>query len=382
MPTATPQEKSPVDSRGPFLPYGGASESLSARRASQVSGAEGGIGGGVDPSPHSLGTKSHNCHSDWEAVARALWIARTDAAWAPLAEARALALEARGEELVAAGGDARWHARRAASLRRPIPDKLRECPAEHQEGNFILVACACGSARVPMHCGQAICPSCVAWKCGKLKRRIKAALKRHGPAEAARHRYPILMTLTVRHSGDPATDHSALQAGWAKLRKWVHRRLARFTFVMVWESTPGRDELGHVHSHAIVFWPTGQAYGSLDWGEVRAEWCRAVGDESARPDLEPVKGTIAQAAHYLSKYLTKALEPAEFTPELAARIIDSAYNRRQTHASEGFWDPVVCEKCGEKVCLAADILLSVWCAAAFLASGTTGDNPSSPVPDD
>ena len=298
------------------------------------------------------------------------WLRALDRAWAPRAKRRARELRERAFELAAAEGvvthhDAppgSWHLRRAAGLGRSFESRVTGCDVPE-----LRVRCACGPRTVKVACRQRwLCPTCQTRTYARIRSRLAKAFKArvvaserawraHGQPRG-RQRTPVLVTMTVRHSGDLLADRKAITDGWTKLRKWVHRRIrdtwegadGKFDYAMVWEVTPGRDGLGHVHAHAVVLWPF------IDWNDVRAEWLLATEGRSSTIDLRATDGkTGAQSArdasNYLAKYTSKGVNVGEFTPELAASVMDSLWQRRVCSTSRGFWRGVVkscaCPKC-------------------------------------
>lgn len=300
----------------------------------------------------------------------AQWLRDLDRAWAPRAQRRAKELRARAMELAAAEGvlvhhDARpgaWHNRRAAGLGRGFVARLATCgPAmvaagkELREVPSMRVSCSCGQRDVPIACRQRwLCPTCQRRVYARMRARLTRAFKRRVLASEAawqahrqpvgRKRTPVLVTMTVRHSGDLLADRKSITDGWTKLRKWVHRRITdtwpdaagKFDYAMVWEVTTGADGLGHVHAHAVVLWPF------IDWTDVRTEWLRATKGRSSTIDLRVTDGksgaqSARDASNYLAKYTSKGVNVGDFTPELAANVMDSLWQRRVCSTSRGFW---------------------------------------------
>jgi hypothetical protein len=268
-------------------------------------------------------------------------------------------------------------------MRRPLQVRLASCG---EEG--VVVECACGRRTVAVRCGARwLCPSCRGQMLKRLRRRLSKALKarvaaarRVGQRRPGFRREAVLVTLTARHSGDLAADRQRIGEAWRKLRQWMHGRarvqtwrrdhleaqqkawhpplaqpsgwvdtddaVGAFDYALVWEATAGDDGRGHVHAHAVVLWPR------TDWHRLRLEWKRAIGDDGAEIDLErPTKGggtDVQNAAFYLCKYASKGVDVAEFSPELAARVIDATYGKRVCSTSRGFWlpeQPCACPTC-------------------------------------
>jgi hypothetical protein len=163
-----------------------------------------------------------------------------------------------------------------------------------------------------------------------------------------------MITLHVAHSGDLAADRAALVAGWEGLRKQLHRWFGEaLPFCMVWETTPGRDGLGHEHCHVIIF--GGPAF--WNYGQIQRTW-RSVCPRSSHLDIQVAKGDQAKAAaRYLCKYATKGIDLSspEWSEELVAQVIAAHYNKRWISTSRGFWSaPLpVCRTCGTSCRVAA-----------------------------
>ena len=151
-----------------------------------------------------------------------------------------------------------------------------------------------------------------------------------------------LLTLTVRHSGDPATDRRRILAGFTSLRKWLHRHFHRAPpYALLWEITPGEDGRGHVHAHVALQIP---ALSKPKFSEFRNVWLSAV-PESRQFNYQLAKKGPVGAARYLAKYLSKTVSVAEFGPELAALAVASQYGQRVVSASQRFWIASTAPKC-------------------------------------
>lgn len=253
-----------------------------------------------------------------------------------------------------------WYARRAQALARPLRERIEGCGL----GAPLVVACGCGRTKVPTSCGQRqACRRCM----GRTFRRLRAKLAKamrarveangrayraHAAPVRGGRRLPVMLTLTVRHSGDLLHDRTTIQKGWQRLRGWLHRRVRRFDYALTWETTPGTDGLGHVHAHCVALLPF------VSFAELRDEWVRATGGAStgihcAAPkdkDGNRLRGdrAAARAAEYLAKYASKGVDLEQFTPALAANVLDAAWGRRVCSTSHGFWLPkprCECKKC-------------------------------------
>jgi len=233
--------------------------------------------------------------------------------------------------------------RRHRSLTRPIGPRVAACGSVAKRAR-----CGCGTRWVAMTCRQhLLCGPCLAARSRRLGRRIQegllAAQAQYRAAlctRGAQRWRVVLLTLTVRHTGDIEADRAALMAGWRGLYKAMHRRAwGRFPYVGVIEVTPGRDGLGHVHAHVAAVWPW------RDWSMVAKLWRQSC-PQSTRINIQQARSTSG-AAKYLGKYLSKGTQDANFTPELRASVVAGLYNTRQVFTSVRFWVAWVpcCQKC-------------------------------------
>jgi hypothetical protein len=167
---------------------------------------------------------------------------------------------------------------------------------------------------------------------------------------AARRRFsrstsvkPVLVTLTVRHSGDIAADRKALADGWRRFYKAYNRRFGAFPYVGTYELTAGTDGLGHIHIHIVALWPY------RDWSLLSSLW-RAGCPESSHINFKAGEN-LTRAAHYLSKYISKGVQTDDFSPELRARVLAGTYGTRWLMTSVRFWVPFepVCPCCKQPV---------------------------------
>lgn len=239
--------------------------------------------------------------------------------------------------------------RRAEALARPYMRKLRQCRTRG-----CRVKCGCKGWRGfrPYTCRQAfVCEACRHDRSKRMGARMCAGLEAAlAPRPGMRRKERIvLLTLTIRHSGDVARDRAELAAGWQRLRKALWRRWGAWNYVGVWEVTPGNDGLGHVHAHVACVWPW------RDWGEVSALWRQCCPDSTrisfvaGRRDGR--ESTPKSVANYLGKYLAKGAQAADFTPQLLSRVLAGTYNTRWVFSSRGFWQLFVpcCANCQQPI---------------------------------
>jgi hypothetical protein len=221
--------------------------------------------------------------------------------------------------------------RRAAALDRPYSRKLQRCSRRGTR-----VRCGCRGWRgVRLHtCRQhLLCADCQRARARRMGARIRAGL------EAAIASRPgemlVLVTLTLRHSGDVAEDRQRLADGWRRFTKAFWKRYGRFPYVGVWEVTPGSDAMGHVHMHVAVVWPW------RDWGDVREMWLAACPESERITFVARRRDGRASdpksAANYLGKYLSKGLQTDDFSVELRTRVVAGTYNSRWVFSSRKFW---------------------------------------------
>lgn len=185
-----------------------------------------------------------------------------------------------------------------------------------------------------------------------------------------------LITLTGPHSGDIATDRARMGRAVRVLLKHATWQRWWSVYAYTWEVTPGADGLGHVHCHlAVVSSWVPFTVTQVEQNDPLA-WCpRRKGEQrramrkrsrglhevwrDAMPgavvlDVRPPKRESANqafsAAHYLSKYVTKGVEPSEFTGTKAGELLVAMAGRRKVSTSEDFYVPPItaCECCGEE----------------------------------
>lgn len=246
----------------------------------------------------------------------------------------------------------RYAAARVRSLETDMEPRVAGCGVAER---WIRCACEGGDARpVKFECRQrSVCEPCrKRWASRQRQRMIEAI-----PGWTAKHRDQRnragrvrMITLTVAHSGQLAADRAELVRGWTGLRKQMHKWFGgALPYVLVWETTPGKDGLGHEHAHVIV------VGGPPHWNyaAMQRTW-RNVCPRSSHLDIQLARGDTARAAGmYLGKYASKGAEIGGFgwTDELIAQWIAAHYNQRGVSTSRGFWVPPepICARCGEWV---------------------------------
>jgi len=281
-------------------------------------------------------------------------------------EARSAAFARRSER----PGD--WYDQRAQGELRSLPARGRAC------GRVVTVTLTCTGCGLfherHYRCGiRQACDAC----CSRYYRRTRARLIRAAGRAAGREHaawkargspklcstlvtqdgVPVrvnvdgsgapmlrMLTLTVRHSGDPALDRDRIALGWIRLRAWLQKRFGYApTFCLAWEMTSGRDGGdGHVHAHVVTWWPW------LDWSALAKEWSAATdghgcnidtGARSARA-LEARRHSrpAEQAAYYASKYASKdELRELFADVDKLAAWYRATRGRRLHSTSRGFW---------------------------------------------
>ncbi|HLF23149.1 MAG TPA: hypothetical protein VI565_04435, partial [Burkholderiales bacterium] len=274
----------------------------------------------------------------------------------------------------AAGRRYVYATQRVGSLGRDLSPKLRACGM-----TVFPIACGCPSSRAwgAMTCRQSwLCKRCRKARARKIAGKVEVALDARMAAETERAQNGafgfggwrstlriVLVTLTVRHSGDIARDRDRILRGWQNVRKRYHEEWGRFPSVLVWEVTPGDDGLGHVHAHVACVWP------HRDWKKIRRWWMAGTHDGKAPTDTNATARinfscgfrfknqprntkqqptTARTMARYLAKYISKGADSSAFSSELTAMVSAAFYNQRSIVTSHRFWLPrdLKCPCCG------------------------------------
>lgn len=163
------------------------------------------------------------------------------------------------------------------------------------------------------------------------------------------------MTLTVPHSGSIVVDRKRLGDGWRALYKHAHASGWWSTYAATYEATPGTDGLGHVHLHVVLVsrW--------VPYGKLHEAWRAATPWLGDGPRVLDISASIddgngrrravgdADAASYVSKYVTKGIHPSEFTGQKAGELLVAFRGRRKVTTSAHFWRPVSrCDTCASR----------------------------------
>lgn len=274
---------------------------------------------------------------------------------------------------------AEWAEHRARALAMSRVDVAATC-----RKRWRAVGCGCGQRELRVPCEQTqLCHECSRRHWQKWRKRIT-----HGMDRALRRArsfyYRVrwsdrrgmkpgiyLITLTAPHSGDLATDRRTMGDAVRKLLKVANYEAWWSVYALTWEATVGDDGLGHMHAHLAVIsgWIP---YTSEQVEQNDAErWCprrrgerrklaRGLHDvwRDAMPgalvlDVSPPRrdaDEAASAGQYLAKYVTKGIDPSEFTGRKAGELLIAFRSRRKVSTSENFWiEPITtCECCGER----------------------------------
>jgi len=196
-----------------------------------------------------------------------------------------------------------------------------------------------------------------------------------------------LITLTAPHTGDMVADRERIGKAVRKLLKHANKREWWSTYALTWEATSGDDGLGHVHVHLAVI-SSWVPYTTANVDEVQPRkkgerkkarrglhevWMDAV-PGAIQPDVSPPnreRNEAQSAGYYLAKYVTKGIDPVEFTGRKAGELLCAFRSRRKVSTSAGFWERTVptCECCRQPYRLtSAPCSLQDIAPAAVLAS--------------
>lgn len=296
---------------------------------------------------------------EWQADLEYVWRMRTHDALQRLDQrARGQRRRARAEVddpcmRVELSRSAEWAEHRAQAMALPRGELVAACGKRWRK-----VRCKCGVREVPVGCDQMmLCERCSKRHWRRWRKRITRAMDAHvRAARGAWHhrgkqgRLPgvYLVTLTVPHSGSVERDRATLAAGWRRLTKRASAGGWWGAYAMTYEITPGANGEGHVHIHvaAVSSW--------IPYEELHEAWRSFTGAKVL--DVSPptrARGTRSgKAAEYLAKYVTKGINPADFTGQKAGEIIVAWRGKRKVTTSVAFWTPTrdletQCSTCGE-----------------------------------
>ena len=140
-----------------------------------------------------------------------------------------------------------------------------------------------GEVRLVCTCRLLVCPTCEAARAARLSRWSAEVVPLHDEVERARGREPVMLTLTVRDSGDASADVALLRRAWPRFYLYLRRTLGVRYYFNAEEITTGRAGQGHVHWHVVTWlepW--------VDYSELHRQWWDAIGRVMAKlhPDLE------------------------------------------------------------------------------------------------
>ena len=241
-------------------------------------------------------------------------------------ERRATAAAGRGD-----GVGATWHRQRADALSRCWTARVEGCDREREVWGW----CAgCGQVHTrPVGCGQTHwCEGCARRRARQVRRRIIVGLADAARAERGRGRRrarPVMLTLTVRHSGSPADDRAVIVRGWARLRAWLAARGTPLrAYAGAWE-VADRGGAAHVHLHVVALAP---------WVPVRelaAEWVRATDGAAEAQGLDLSPCSIERGATYAAKYAAKGADPRRISRETWLAWVQLSRGKRSFCSSRG-----------------------------------------------
>lgn len=267
-------------------------------------------------------------------------LARLDEALDGHREERRRHHEAREEEASRAGERTRadWHHARALALSERWTERARRCGTERHVSGW----CGqCGTVHThAVGCGQrAWCDECGLRATRRMRRRSLRGLgeavrrERSQWARLGRQRgrepRPVLVTLTVRDTGDLRADRKAISEGWVRLRAWLHRRIGARPFLLCWEVTDGEQGQGHVHAHVVAVWPW------VDIHELSSEWEAATEGRAEPQGLDMLPVPLERGVSYVATYATKGAHLRSVSDRTWTEWQRASWRARSYTASRG-----------------------------------------------
>lgn len=283
---------------------------------------------------------------------------------------------------------AEWADERARAVAMSRQDIVNSC-----DERWRSIACGCKRYDVRVGCDQPqLCVKCRKRHASKWWRRIATGMDNalrserrawhNTPSHRRRGMLPgiYLITLTAPHSDDMVKDRETIGAAVRKLLKHAQKHGWFRTYALTWEATGGVDSKGHVHVHlaCVSSWipyrrrevarddvdaerwdsespnarPRPPRIGKRRYATERGlhdVWQQAI-PGAIQPDVSPPnreRNEAQSAGYYLAKYVTKGIEPAEFTGAKAGELLCAFRNRRKVSTSAHFWADVApsCSEC-------------------------------------
>lgn len=256
---------------------------------------------------------------------------------------------------VALNRSGEWAEHRARALAMTRGDVIGACGKRWRS-----VRCGCKTVELRVGCDQpALCPGCRRthwqWWRKRITHAMDEALRVERAAWFAVPSYRrrgfrpgvYLITLTAPHSGDLGTDREVMGRAVRKLLKEANREKWWSTYALTWEATAGTAGDGHMHAHLAVIsswvpYTDGQNGGARGLRDV---WADAM-PGAVVVDVQPPRqasNAAPIAAQYLAKYVTKGVEPSEFTGRKAGELLAGMRGKRKVTTSAGFWRPPITE---------------------------------------
>jgi hypothetical protein len=295
---------------------------------------------------------------------------------------------------------AEWAEHRARALAMSRADVVAACGVRWR-----AVTCGCGRVEMRVGCDQPqLCSTCRKRHSRKWRARITAGMDRalsderrewyRTPRALRRGMLPgiYLITLTAPHaSGDIEVDRETMGVAVRKLLKHANKKQWWRTYALTWEVTCGPTKLApnrspneaHLHCHLAVIssWIpyNAQAVAAIDPDAAEALSLAMAPRGRGRPrpstrELRSIRGlhdvwrdamdgalvldvkapkrgadNARTAGEYLAKYVTKGVDPSEFTGRKAGELLVAFRCRRKVSTSAGFWTPTdcACDRCHE-----------------------------------
>lgn len=273
---------------------------------------------------------------------------------------------------------AEWAEERARAMAMSRADIVEVCGQRWRS-----IRCGCTSLELRVGCDQPqLCGACRRRHWQKWRKRITLSMQEALRVERASHyRTPsyrrrgmrpgiYLVTLTAPHSGDLATDRVAMGEAVRKLLKHANKHAWWSTYALTWEATAGDDGAGHMHAHlAVISSWIPYTSDQADNGNVDRMTPRRRGERRRAPrglhevwrdampgavvlDVQAPRSGADEAAigaSYLAKYVTKGVDPAEFTGRKAGELLIAFRSKRKVTTSAGFWRhlPSECPHCAQ-----------------------------------